>query len=112
MQTFMKFIDQKAREVDAEPEPPSGIFAKPGQEETVQQLKVALDQGDAPATSPLGQKFKRFLSKNPDKKKDCDDLNGSRAHQMKQQFRMEWAKSQLPENAIINKSRKDTIMEE
>jgi len=78
----------------------------------VQQLKVALDQGDAPATSPLGQKFKRFLSKNPDKKKDYDDLKGSRAHQMNQQFRMEWAKLQLQENAIIRESRKDTVMEE
>ena len=91
MHNFMKFIDQKAKEVDAEPEMPSSTFAKPRHEETVEHLKVALDSGDLSTTSPLVQKLKRFLIKNPEKKKAYDDLKGSRAHQMKQQFRIEWA---------------------
>lgn len=85
----------------------------PGYEKVVAQLQAALDQGEVPPRSALGQKFMAHLERDEADKKLYESLKGvPEATKKKADFRKKWAENELRAKTVVRRSKLEQVSAE
>ena len=112
---FEDFLDKTAQAKSSEAEADDNkeeLQAKAGEERVVEQLKEAIEANDVTVRGSLGQKFTSSLKADPDAQEEYAKLGGQpRSRQLKQEFRVRWARTELSSRSIQRKTKSEIMTE-